>query len=168
MKREFCITGIFSIFLSLAIFLTIKIPTDFLTVMYTGMDASDIGLFGLIWILTAAALYGVQRLLYKVPFPKETGRIPALAVYALIFAAWLPMLLSCYPGNLSGDSYSSINQAMTQIRSTAHPVLFTLLVRLCLKTGLSMFGNMNAAIAVFSVVQMLLLDGILTYSVMWM
>lgn len=44
-------------------------------------------------------------------------------------------------------------------------MLFTLLVKVTLKTGLFLFHNMNAAIAVFSITQMVLLDGILTYAV---
>lgn len=80
----------------------------------------------------------------------------------------MPFFLAFYPGNISGDSFSSIYQALSHITSTAHPVLFTLLVKVTLKTGLFLFHNMNAAIAVFSITQMLLLDGILTYTVFWL
>lgn len=143
-------------------------PTDFTTVSYLGITLPDVWLFCIIWVVITAIFCVIQKLLDDISIELGTGHLPPLLNYILILMAWLPFFLAFYPGNLSPDSYSSIHQAINQINSTAHPVLFTLLVKLCVQTGLLFFGNMNAGVAVFSVVQMLILDGILTYTVQWL
>lgn len=168
MKRTTIITTIFSVCFSAAIFFSIKMPTDFTTVSYLGITLPDVWLFCIIWVVISAIFCVIQKLLDDISIELGTGKLPPLLNFILIFMAWLPFFLAFYPGNLSPDSYSSIQQAINQINSTAHPVLFTLLVKLCVQTGLLFFGNMNAGVAVFSVVQMLILDGILTYTVKWL
>jgi len=168
MKLKIVLTSLFSLCFSAAIFFSIKMPTDFLTVFYLGMSLSDVWLFCIIWIVAATGFCLVQQLLDCISIQPTTGKLSAAWIFVLILMAWLPFFLAFYPGNLSPDSYSSINQALTRISSTANPVMLTLLVKLCLWIGLRLFDDMNAAVAVFSVAQMLMLDGILTYTVMWM
>lgn len=120
----------------------------FLTVSYLGMSWPDVWHFCIIWIVAAAGFCLVQQLLDRISIQPTTGKLSAAWIFVLILMAWLPFFLAFYPGNLSPDSYSSINQALTWISSTAHPVLFTLLVKLCLWIGLRLFDDMNAAVAV--------------------
>lgn len=162
------IATIFSLCFSAAVFFSIKMPTHFQTIYWRGITLWDALLFCFIWVVTTAIFCFIQKLLDGISIKPRAGNLPTALIFLLILMAWLPFFLAFYPGNLSADSYSSINQAITYIKSTAHPVLFTLLVKLCLQTGLLLFGNMNAGIAVFSVVQMLMLDGILTYTVKWL
>ncbi len=167
-KTTIILTSTFSLLFSVAVFCSVKMPTDFKTITWLGIQPTDLLLFAAIWLVSAVAFLLINYLIDKIKFKNTTITLPAVVVYILILLAWLPFYLSFYPGNISGDSYASIYQALHRINSTAHPVLFTLLVKICISIGRFLFGNMNAAIAVFSVVQMLLLDGILTYTVFWL
>ncbi len=97
-------------------------------------------------------------------FSKKCWLIGAL----LTFLCWLPYFLSYYPGNLSIDSYASISQAMgTEMLSNHHPVMFTAFVKICLAVG-SLFGGMEAGIAVFSIIQMAAFALTLNFCLEWM
>lgn len=168
---------IYAVFFSVAVFLSVKMPTDFYTIYWSGVKWTDSLLFlGIVFVVYAIVVlcdFGLNR--SEEYFTRthsdrvlKRGGMVAFVCYAVLFLSWVVTFLAFYPGNISADSYSSIHQAITHIDSTAHPVLFTLLVQFCLKIGLGLFGNMNAAIATFSIVQMLLLDVILTYTVVWL
>ena len=164
--------SLFSFFFSLAVLFSIKMPTDFKKIFWTGISLADLFLFGIIFFIVLLTVIflnrGIDWINSRHKNEKSVTKIPTGCIFIIIFLAWMPFFLAFYPGNISGDSFSSIYQALSHITSTAHPVLFTLLVKVTLKTGLFLFHNMNAAIAVFSITQMLLLDGILTYTVFWL
>lgn len=168
MKRTITLTAVFSLFLSAAIFVSVKMPTDFFTVRWLGICPADSILFAVIYGSTTLILLLVNHFLDHLSIRLGNRKVSCIAAYLVIFLGWFAFFLSFYPGNLSPDSYSSIYQALNKINSTAHPVLFTLLVKVCMQTGLYLFRNMNAAIATFSIIQMLLLDGILTYVIYWL
>lgn len=168
-KRIIILISVFSLCISAAVFCSVKMPTDYNTITWLGIQPPmDLLLFAAIWFISGIAVFLVNQLLDKIKYKNTTITLPASAIFLLIFLAWFPFFLSFFPGNLSPDSYASIWQALRRINSTAHPVLFTLLVKICISIGRLLFGNMNAAIAVFSIAQMLLLDGILTYTVVWL
>lgn len=86
----------------------------------------------------------------------------------ILFVFWLPCFLTFYPGSGSSDSCASVMQALgEEALNNHHPVMFTLLVRVCLKIG-AVFGGTEEGIAVFSVVQMLLMAVVLSLSTVWM
>lgn len=90
-------------------------------------------------------------------------------VYAslIIFICWLPYFLSGYPGNIHPDSISSINQSIgiTPLYNH-HPIMFTLFVKFFINLGL-LLGDINFAIACFSVAQMFIMSTILGYFIYW-
>lgn len=167
---------VYTLFLTIAIFFSIKVPTDYTIVYWSELKLSDICLLVVIFLLgsifTVLCNYGLDYS-EKYFMDRQCGGVSkyfkmASFCFAFFFLSWVVFFLAFYPGNLSPDSYASISQAFTYIQSNAHPVLFTLLVKVCMKAGLWIFGNMNAAVATYSIVQMLLLDGILTYTVVWL
>lgn len=86
---------------------------------------------------------------------KRNGR---RIVYMLgIWLAWLPYFLCWYPGVLSHDSVTQMEQVMgTAAYSDHHPWLHTLLIQLCVKIGMQ-WGDVNTGVAVYSVFSMCLL-----------
>lgn len=81
---------------------------------------------------------------------------------------WSPYFLTYFPGNLSSDSYSSIAQVIGgETLNNHHPVMFTVLVGICIKVGF-LFGGLEAGIAVFSILQMVILALTLSYCLEWM
>ena len=61
------------------------------------------------------------------------------------------LFLADYPGILTEDSISQIEQLLSGVYSNHHPYYHTQLIRLCISAGLRLFGTMNAAVAVYSV-----------------
>ena len=84
---------------------------------------------------------------------------------AVIFVCWIPAFLAYYPGVMSYDCHRQFSNAF---RGYAffyglHPILHTALIRWGLLIG-GVFGDLRIGIAVYSLVQMLILALILGYS----
>ena len=82
---------------------------------------------------------------------------------ALIDLAYL--FFARYPGILTTDSYSTIAQILTGDYNNTMPFWHTMLVQLFVKAGLALFGNMNAAVALFHAFQILFLATAFGYAV---
>lgn len=88
---------------------------------------------------------------------KKTG-ILFLCMTASIWAIYLIYLfLVVYPGSVSGDAIIQILEGHFNTYKNAHPIWHTLMIEGLLKLGYWMFGNPNAAVATYNVVQSLLL-----------
>ena len=81
-----------------------------------------------------------------------------LLIYtAVIFICYIPLFLRFYPGSFGADSINQIRQAMHLTPYTNHlPVLSTWLIELFYDLGFSATGNVNAALAFYTVFQMLI------------
>lgn len=77
--------------------------------------------------------------------------------FVLILIAWIPIFLAFYPGIFSYDSSVQLNEVMKGTLSNGNPILHTLLVGGCVKLGYSLFNSYNFGIAIYSVIQMILL-----------
>lgn len=84
----------------------------------------------------------------------------------LIFISYLPYFLSLFPGTLSSDSIGELNRAIEGvITSDHHPVFHILFIRLSYLIGNSLFHNLTAVVATYSVLQMLVLSLLFSYSI---
>ena len=89
-------------------------------------------------------------------------------LWGLIFLCWLPYLLCFFPGNLTPDSMSQICQGLGLTKVTNHhPVFHTALVSMTMNVG-KILGNYNMGVAVYSVIQMLIMSAIFSYTVCYM
>ncbi len=64
-----------------------------------------------------------------------------------------------YPGYLTTDSLNSINQLRSGVYLNNNPYWYTMVIRACLLTGEAIFGDVNAAVACYSAMQILVLSG---------
>lgn len=70
------------------------------------------------------------------------------------------ILIVCkYPGNLSPDSITQIEQILLGRYSNHHPFYYTMLIKLFIEIGLNIFGGINDAIAFFHVMQIIFMAG---------
>ena len=88
--------------------------------------------------------------------------------FICILLAWIPYLLRYFPGIVTPDSYTQIEQAIGITKlSNHHPIAHTAIISFCVNLGLLIFKNINSAIVLYSIVSMILmaiLDAIvLTY-----
>lgn len=65
------------------------------------------------------------------------------------------LFLAKYPGLLTEDSISQIDQLMSGSYSNHHPFYHTMVIKLCMKLGMAAFGDFNAAVAVYCVFQII-------------
>jgi len=69
-----------------------------------------------------------------------------------------------YPGTLTGDSLWQITQITENSYNNHHPFWHTMLVKGCLKIGMGLFHDINAAVALYSILQIFLLAACFTYA----
>ncbi len=63
----------------------------------------------------------------------------------------LYLFFVAYPAHLSPDSLSQVSQIMSGEYTNHHPFWHTMVIEIFVKTGLALFGNINAAVALYSV-----------------
>lgn len=107
----------------------------------------------------------VKRKVRKIFEPQKRN----LFIYwIIIFVAYIPYLLTYFPGIITPDSLSQISQAAgIQELSNHHPILHTFVISIFVKIG-GILGNYNIGIAIYSIVQMLALSGIFAYTIYYM
>lgn len=105
------------------------------------------------------ALTSRQNLLIwkeKRNFIKLSPQLSFFLCFFLISIVNCFILFSCqYPGNLSPDSINQVSQILCNQYSNHHPFYHTQIIRLCYVIGMKIFNNINAAIALYSVFQIL-------------
>ena len=93
----------------------------------------------------------------------------AVLLTVILFLCWLPYLILYYPAIIYGDSTLSIGQAIGKWPyGNMHPFVFTLFVKLCISIGNLLGGGNTLGCAIYSVLQMLFMAGIFSYSICWL
>ena len=90
-----------------------------------------------------------------------------MVVFATVFFIDFGVLILCkYPGSLMTDSFAQIAQATGHSGySNHHPFYHTILIKLLMNIGLSVFGKYNAAVATYSCFQIFFVAACFAYSV---
>ena len=100
------------------------------------------------------------------------GKISWHKVFVLtlvIFAAWIPYLVTYWPGIVLGDSVSSIWQALGFMGyRNHHPVAYTLFLQFWINIAALMGRSHAAGIGLSSITQMLMMSGVFAYMIEWM
>lgn len=119
-----------------------------------------------LWLLAAFVLcYAAMALLSiiigRLETPEGSGsRNKRLTVFVffLLLLAWLPYLLSFYPGSIQGDSFWSMEQMIVtgHPNNNHHPVAYTLFLGIFLKIG-ELFSDYNIGICCYSAAQSVLM-----------
>lgn len=76
------------------------------------------------------------------------------------------LFLMEYPGNITSDSLNQIRHILNNRYDTMHPIWHTMVIKFSLFVGNSLFGNLNAGVACYSVLQILGMAGCLAYLIM--
>jgi len=79
-------------------------------------------------------------------------------VWFLIFASWIPAFLASFPGVFGYDSIHQANYYKTGVVPLGHPLIHTYFLGFCVVTVGNLLGSNEAGMAVYSIVQMLLLS----------
>lgn len=87
----------------------------------------------------------------------EEKKIFFLSFGLVAFIDLIYLFLIDYPGNLTSDSMSQITQILSNNYSNHHPYWHTAFVRVWFSLGYKLFHNINAAVAVFHLVQIIII-----------
>ncbi len=86
--------------------------------------------------------------------------IRQICIVLLFISSWLPRLVSNFPGVIYGDSWNQIYQAIGMEHiTTHHPIVHTLLLKLCLSVG----SDMKKGVAVYTIVSAAVIIYLLSY-----
>jgi len=91
-------------------------------------------------------------------------------VFALLLLCWVPVWLAFWPGSFVYDSGTQFYMYLDSSFSTHHPLLHTLMLGFLMMLGIDNTADGSAAVglAIYSVVQMVLMAGILAYACHWL
>lgn len=86
----------------------------------------------------------------------------------VMLACWLPYYLTYYPGGIGNDIFESVNMCLGNIPWTNHhPVFFTALIKLFICI-FGANGNLNLALGMMVLVQMIVLSLVLSLVIIWL
>ena len=123
----------------------------------------------------AVAAWNVLRWMFsRIPFELEfvfRPRKQPVRVFLGVFVAIAAINLVyhffvIYPGTLTLDSLSQLEQIRDGIYSNHHPFWHTMVIKVCVEIGYLLFGDVNQAVSVYSVVQILMMAACFAYVIM--
>jgi hypothetical protein len=187
--KEYNLVRVFSTFFSLAItFANYKVWSDFsLTMMVNGgtlLPVDEGILFHLIYIavcclITAVGswcafyniLLWIARNINKIVWKINKYRIRPIYVFVIMFVGiciinMTILFCSQYPGVLTPDSISQVEQLLQNNYSNHHPFYHTLLIKLFVMIGMKMAGDINVGVACYAVFQIVVMAMIFAYTIM--
>lgn len=119
----------------------------------------------------------IMSLLTRLDAQNKTRRIVdtwtrrnGILLFVLTFAAivlvdCLMLFLCSYPGSLSPDSISQMRQLLTGTYSNHHPFYHTMIIKFWINVGIALFGDINAAVATYSVFSIVVVALCFAYAV---
>ena len=111
--------------------------------------------FTLLTMITTALPFFLKRRRHLI---QKTSYCSTLKVFFLLLLCWLPMFLIEYPGSFMYDTQRQAFQIATGHYDAFHPLLHTLLLRLCLSVY-PLVQSIEKCAVLYSILQMLLLAG---------
>ena len=92
-------------------------------------------------------------------FPKKTF------IYSFIafIAAYIPVLLASYPGFFCYDANTETYEVFTFRYSNHHPIVHELILANSLRIGMKLFGNYNAGVTIYVVIQMIIVSAVFAF-----
>lgn len=125
-------------------------------------------------ILAGIVVWFVWKLFYSIQSRQDKQveqqaykSYPYICYVLILFLCWLPALLSIFPGAFAYDSHEEWMQITTGI-TAHHPVLHVLLLGGCVEGFYQLTGSYNVGIAIYCILQMLLLAGVFAYTIKFM
>lgn len=82
-----------------------------------------------------------------------------IIIFLLIIISWIPYFLRYYPGIVTSDSYSQIEQTLGILPlSNHHPIAHTAIIGLFVNSGIMLTNNINVGIALYSIASMIIMS----------
>lgn len=151
------------------IFLLLDVPEntgEFFFYLYQGFSVIISFLGGLLafWNILNCLVYKFQNFYWnKVEYRWESLYVFLLSTFIISIFNIIIMFTCFYPGNITSDSVSVIKQALYGPYSNHHPYYYTKVVEFFLVKGVDIFRDINAAVAMFSIFQIIFMAACISY-----
>ncbi len=165
---------LFSFFFALVFLLDMKLEYNESTIgPFTKVDVStfqvkDIFFYLLIFLMTYVLLLLIEKGYDKLSTKeKDKKKIPIFKIsFVLLLVAWLPYILTYFPGGIYYDTFASIKQVENGFSTlTNHnPILYTLLLKLFTTLGEITNVGLKGGIGYFLIFQYLFCAFVLAYA----
>ena len=176
-RRERMLINLFAVLFALMVaFANYRILGDretefgkaFGIVLQLGMTAVFfLGGFFAFRILFTAICRNKQKLIWK-QSEKESTRpkmLFLLCFLTIVLTRSIVLFFCRYPGIVGIDSFQQIEQIFSGNYSNHHPFYHTMLIRYTLLIGMKLFRDINAAVATYSVIQILFTGACFSFAV---
>ena len=173
---------IYALIFSLGLVMGYHIQTNFNLYFGTKLEnyiskysVEDVWAFSFLVLVVLILLNGIVHLVEKqtihfrrIQDVEIKNRRIWLMVSAIIFIAWLPYLMTYYPGMILGDSLNSIYQAVGQVGwNNHHPLAYSFFIKICLEIGTAI-KDINLGCCIYTLVQMGYVSCCLGYVIYWL
>ncbi|MBR2240715.1 MAG: hypothetical protein IJ890_05000 [Clostridia bacterium] len=120
---------------------------------------SFVGYFCLFDIINIIIFNGINKIKQKdLATKKECNKRNLLIYWIIIFICWMPYYLNYFPGLTTSDSMLQIYQSLGISELTAHhPLIHTLFIGIFMNFGKAI-GSYTAGVAIYTIVQMLIMS----------
>lgn len=96
---------------------------------------------------------------------KDKQKLLIIGWVIIVFVDLFILIMAQYPGVITPDSISQIRQILTGEYSNHHPFYHTQIIRIFITIGMTLFNDINVAVFIFSVFQILYLALTIIYIV---
>lgn len=99
---------------------------------------------------------------------KKKERIRFFRDWGILFLCWIPVFLAFYPGAFAYDAQTEYVQVASRNFTTHHPLMHVLLLGGMIRGGNKLLGSYNVGIALYTILQMLVLSAVFSYTISWL
>lgn len=97
--------------------------------------------------------------------PKLSSKKVFWGSFIIIFICYIPYFLRCYPALMSPDSFVQINTIEQGVLSNHHPLVQTYFFGSIYAVGKMIFGPGNLALAFYTIIQMIIIALVFSYTI---
>lgn len=129
-----------------------------------------IGNFNIIFLILVYTIPYFYKLSILKTGNKKNSIVVYITTFIIIFICWIPYFLAYYPGGLTNDSIDQLTMIVNNFSfiSNHHPITHTLFLSLPFKLGMKVFSNINSAIALVTITQMIIMACIFAYLILFL
>lgn len=167
-KRSIKISGIFALFISLIINSYVNLNTIDSTKLFN--VTTILSIIGITPIITYILLY-IAKFVNNIKLNKyrldkklfKNSKYSILRYFTLILVAWLPVVISFYPGIFSYDAAGQLNQIVMGKYSSHHPMMHTLFLGFPIKMANDYLGSGSIGLFIHVIIQTIIFALSLAY-----
>ena len=133
------------------------------------MQLSNYLIIILSWILSYVIISIIEKIVDKFENKvyrqtRKKSKKTYFIILLVILIAWLPYVLSYFPGGIFADTKASIQQALTGEYNNRNPFLYAVIIKIFFTIG----GGRQLGMELFTVFQVITMAAVIAYAIYWL